>query len=329
MSIASLASGASPWPACAFAPDAPVRVALVANPNAGQLRGRADERVRELSALAGGAPLVASNDPAESAERTKALLRDGVNVLAVAGGDGTLHHTVQGLAKWPGALLPVPDGTLNIVARAAAADPLEALLRIGGRRFGEVPRRELATLRVGSPSQGTRTGFVFGSEMVKNALELYDRFGGGYAGLSRFLVEVGRGYLFKTRLWREESWRLTPPVRGCSVDGREVPTYAAVVAATCELAVARGTVRALSPRDPEGFSARIVTETRLGPLLGLIPTLMREGAAEGVVEEHGVRELRLDGAYTLDGEVYGASSPGGASGEPLTVRAGPPVRLVI
>ncbi len=327
MSLASLPLGEPPWALGTFRPDAPVRIAMVANPNARQVRARTEARVRELAALSGGAPVVTSSDPAESAARTRSLLRTGVNVLAVAGGDGTLHHTLQTLRDWPGVLLPVPDGTLNIVSRAAAADPEGALARLSGRTFGEVRAREVPTLEVHHPHIGVRRGFVFGSEMVRSALELYDRFGGGYGGLSRFLMEVGRGYLFKTRLWHEESWRLTPPVHGCAVDGEEFSRYSAIVATTCELAIGGGRVRALSPRLDGGFSLRVVTETRLGALLSLIPTLMREGEASGVAERHGVQTLRLEGAFTLDGELYGTSSREGASGSPLTVSAGPRVRF--
>ena len=315
-----------------IARDAPIDVGIIVNLNAREHRGRGEAPVREVRAWAGDAKVVATKTRAEADHALASFVREGVNVVAVAGGDGTLHHAVQSLRRGPerfhGALAQLPSGTLNIVARATSGDVRAWLRALAGRPFGAMNRRALDVLEVTSPSVGTKWGFVFGSEMVKNALELYDHFGGGYTGLSRFLLEAGRGYLFRTELWERESWRLTPPRDAVTVDGSTMPTYSAVVAATCELAVAGGVVRALSRPGGNGFSARVVTETRTGPLLALIPTLMREGNSPGVRAFAGARQLTLRGAFTLDGETYGTSSRDGAAGEELRVRLGEPVSLV-
>lgn len=315
----------------ACAPDALVKLGVIVNVNARGHRAHGPGDVRELAALAAGSRVVATASRGEAEHALDDLVRSGVNVVAVSGGDGTLHHALHALRRdgrlFHGALLPLPSGTLNIVSRAVTNNARALLQRLRGVPFAATTRHGLDVLDVSHASIGTRSGFVFGSEMVKNALELYDRFGGGYMGLSRFLFEAGRGYVWNTELWKQESWRLVPPRSGVSVDGVHMPRYSAVVAATCELAVAGGAVRALSP-SVGGFTTRVVTESRTGPLLKLIPTLMREGDAPGVREFRAASRIELEGAFTLDGETYGASSRDGAGGQRVSVTLGQPVQIV-
>lgn len=264
------------------------------------------------------------------------LLLAGANVIAVAGGDGALHFVLQELtrrgARWPGVLLPLQGGTLNIVARRLhpAQSPVEQLAgfpRGAGRGlFGALAPRQIPLLRVEGEATGTRHGFLFGSEAVKNALELYDGFGGGYEGLSRFLFEVGRGYLLNTPLWQREHWRLTPPPFGLSVADasreRAVEAYSAAIACTLDLEIAGGMIRTLRrPPEARGFFARIITETRTGPLLRMIPALMRGAPLPSVLDVPEATELRLHGAFTLDGECFGDSSRPPQRPAPLRVEA--------
>lgn len=337
MELASVVSGATisePWPLAACEPGAPVRLGLLLNPNARALRKA--EAVRALRESAGGAQVAVTGSAGEVAGAVERMVRSGVNVLAVAGGDGALHFALQGLirpeARWPGRLLVLPGGTLNIVARelgsgAQAAGALGAFVRRWqGSTFGALPTRRVPVLRVESEEVGVRHGFIFGSESVKNSLELYDQFGGGYEGLSRFLFEVGRGYLLNTPLWQQEKWRLDPPPFGLRVDepgrSRTVPAYSAAIASTIDLAIGSGVVRTLR-RKPgaSGFFARIITETRTGPLIRMIPSLMRERPIDTVVDAPEAGSMHLHGAFTLDGECFGLSARAPATPKPLRVEA--------
>jgi hypothetical protein len=349
-------AGWAPAPAL----DAPIRLGLILNPAARSLRAGGQGALRALAEAAGeGAPVVetATRDEASLALR-RLVLVERVNVLAVAGGDGTLHHTINALlalARERGAageplatprVLPLRGGTLNIIARGVSPTsdgPAASLGRLAssmrGAALSRVPTRRLPLLRVDGEGGGdARYGCIFGSEMVKNALELYDRFGGGYEGLSRFLFEAVRGYLFNTSLWKQEGWRLTPPPFGLHLHGprqgllprsieaehappRPVPGYAAAVASTVDLTLGNGLVRTLR-RAPhhDGFFARIITEARTGPLLKLIPALMREVKLDEVIDEPEARGIDLHGAFTLDGECYGQSSRAPEPPPPLRVR---------
>lgn len=332
----------APW----LSPDAPARLGLLINPFSRQLKGAMAAR-RQLAQLVPDALLsVESSSPDEARAAIRHLVAEGVNVLAIAGGDGSIHlaiNTLIALAQEAHArceqvalpaLLPLRTGTLNIIAHSAGPrpDPRAALASIAKRCHEGAPlaalsMRKLPLLRVERPDAPAVHGCIFGSEMVKNALELYDRFGGGYEGLSRFLFEAARGYLFNTSLWKQEGWRMTPPPFGLSLTGPSakalpVGAYAAAVASTVDLAIAGGSIRTLR-RAPEheGFFARIITEARTGPLLKLIPALMREAKLDEVVDEPEATALELHGAFTLDGECYGTSSKPPALPSPLRVYA--------
>jgi hypothetical protein len=294
---------------------------VVVNPRARRLREEGPRRA--LREAAPGALWAETSSTGDLPATVQGLLRSGVNVLATAGGDGALHFVLNELTRheerWPGALLPLQGGTLNIVARhlQPALDPTAHLARFArqaaGACYGALAPRSIPLLRVAGESTEPRHGFLFGSEAVKNALELYDGFGGGYEGLSRFLFEVGRGYLLNTPLWQREKWRLTPPPFGLRVvdDDREhaVEAYSAAVACTLDLAIAGGAIRTLR-RAPgaRGFHARLIKETRTGPLLRMIPALMRGVPLDAVLDVPEANRLHLHGSFTLDGECFGAST---------------------
>lgn len=319
----------TPWSAESFVPGARVKLGFVGNPFARALREHDGQKIRDLRA----AFSVDQCSRFRLTERLDALeptlgelVRDGVNVLAVAGGDGTLHHTINALARlgggapWPGTLLVLRGGTLNIISRTLGPtlDPAEALRAFvlerarEGAVVGELATRRVPLLSIDHGELGRRFGFVFGTEMVKNALEMYDQFGGGYSGLSRFMFEVARGFAFRGELWQKERWRLDPPATGVSADEAtrtlDAPTYAAAIACSVDLVI-NGGVRAVR-RAPgaRGFYARVITETRTTQLLKMIPSLMSEGKPAGVVDLPEASRLAVRGSYTVDGECFGSSS---------------------
>lgn len=103
-------------------------IRLVVNPRAG--RGRA---ARSLDALAdrargAGVEVLVPGSPSAVAEEARRAADEGCRRLVVAGGDGTVHWAVQGLAGSTCALAVVPCGSGNDVAGALGvpADPLAA-----------------------------------------------------------------------------------------------------------------------------------------------------------------------------------------------------------
>lgn len=96
---------------------------LLLNPDAA--RGRALAR---LARLLGQEPIEVREVPSPKAMTSEArrAAEDGLERIVIAGGDGSLHHAIRGLAGTECALGIVPLGTGNDLARALGA-PLEPL----------------------------------------------------------------------------------------------------------------------------------------------------------------------------------------------------------
>lgn len=125
------------------------RARFLVNPGGG--RGRAGHRLRDLQrfATAAGAELVLSRDVDHLCAEARRAAADGVERLLVAGGDGTVHHAIRGLAGSDCALAILPLGSgndlaasLGVPSRLADAVALGldgATRRIDLANFGGVP----------------------------------------------------------------------------------------------------------------------------------------------------------------------------------------------
>jgi len=114
----------------------------ILNPTSG--RGDHVSRARELAAEY-GFDVVETERAGHAAELAAEAARDGVDLLAVCGGDGTLHEVVEGLY---GAerldvvtLVVVPSGTENIVAEHLGVGSLDEGFDLA--RTGETRRIDL------------------------------------------------------------------------------------------------------------------------------------------------------------------------------------------
>lgn len=110
------------------------RMLLVFNPTAGRRRGRLDAILRSLRARGWDVALQETTGPADATRiaRDKACDYD---VLAVAGGDGTLNEAANGLAdvivhvgESAPALAVLPFGTANVLAHEIGLGSDEALI---------------------------------------------------------------------------------------------------------------------------------------------------------------------------------------------------------
>lgn len=106
---------------------------LILNPGAGRGRGR--RRAQALTRLAQrhGLDLVESTNAAHLTELARRAADDGLERVFVAGGDGTLHHAIQGLVGTATALAPIPLGSGNDLAMALATPlgSMESALDVG------------------------------------------------------------------------------------------------------------------------------------------------------------------------------------------------------
>jgi diacylglycerol kinase (ATP) len=144
-------------------------IRFLVNPSSGRGTGKAHlDRIRVLASKL-GAGLCVSRKVSDLSEQARKAAEEGVERLLVAGGDGTMHHAVQGLAGTSCALGVIPLGSGNDLAGTLGIPPdLEAA--VGRAVQGEVRRIDLA--RVGETFCVGYAGVGFDSEVTRYANEV-------------------------------------------------------------------------------------------------------------------------------------------------------------
>jgi undecaprenyl-diphosphatase len=98
-------------------------VPLFVNPSAGT---GPTGKAAQLELFGADTVVVEEVEPKQLASRIKRAVSDGASVVAVAGGDGSLHTAVNALAGTSAALAVVPTGTLNNFAHRLGINSLES-----------------------------------------------------------------------------------------------------------------------------------------------------------------------------------------------------------
>lgn len=247
--------------------------------------------------------------------------RRRVEVLAINGGDGTIHGALNAMVRLMEGredtppvplLLLLNGGTYNMASRAmgtkgnpvnAVSRFLRACERLEDRCWLNVARLRLLLIR--PEGSDPMVGMVFGSEVVANALELCDRLGSGYPGLARLLGQGCAGMLFRGRFLEQNQWRLVPRERWCRLDGRELADATAAVASTIDLKLLKGLIWSLRV-DPgsAGFHCKVVRTHSEKQLLALLPYLLFELSHTLIHVDKATRKLEVAGGFTVDGELY-------------------------
>ncbi|PCG08371.1 hypothetical protein COA17_13475 [Sphingomonas ginsenosidimutans] len=94
---------------------------LIANARSGSVSDTTREGV--VAALESRGALAGRTDfPTEPLPEPRDLTAAGVDTVAVLAGDGTINAAARRYADWPGALLILPGGTMNLLARALHGD---------------------------------------------------------------------------------------------------------------------------------------------------------------------------------------------------------------
>lgn len=311
----------------ALDPNQPIRLGLIHNPQAGRAHRWLD-RVRLSRVLPESGRIVTTRHESEvPAALERLLMEEQVNVIAIHGGDGTIHTTLNALWQVLDALqkpneapLPLPSliflngGTMNMTARAmglrggvsAALGKFKRATQL--LHYGDLSTVPLSVLRIQEGNK-IRRGLIFGSELVYNAIDLHRHFGDGYTGLTRLLVKAGVGATLKTASWKHLSHLLSPPSTPVQLDKITYAKYAAVVASTVDLQLVRGWVKAMKAcRGGQGFATKLILETNKQNLVNLIPNLLLNQSHGQIVDRKEVQCLRLKGPYTLDGELFRSDS---------------------
>jgi diacylglycerol kinase (ATP) len=313
-------------------------IAVIVNP-----RSRANRRnpriAADFQAIVGDRGRVFAPKTIEELDSIAAdLRREPPTVIAVHGGDGTLHKTVTSLGRAFGAepLPPVAilcGGTMNVVAtslriRERPAVFLKAI--VDADRSGQ----PLETIRRRCMRIGDELGFLFGSGLPANFLaEYYAPSGYGPGRAAWLLMRAFFSALWHGPFIRRLFKRFEGSVR---VDGT-------LLEQTAFVGLMAGTVREVglgfklvhrADDDPERFGVLAMHSAVLSLSLDVWAVQRGRGisasrAFSAVASQMDVTSKNGAMAYTIDGDLYRTHEPVAISLGPPIVFLTPPSALIV
>lgn len=307
-------------------------IGVIHNPRAGVNKVLKD-RGRNLVDLLGAEGLVIeTRSPQEVGPALRTLRERGIDLLAVCGGDGTIHHTLTAALREYDST-PVPPflhlraGTMNTVANGlgVARGTAESLLGrvLEQRRSGAPLRmREKNLIRVCGGY-----GFIFGCGVVANILGAY--YEGGDTGPRKAAKVVGH-WIASAFAGGDFSKRLLRPAPGrLSVEGEEVPgpPPTIVLASTVRDMGLHFKVAYLADRGIDQFH---LMAGPVGPfrILKNFPQMLlgRDLSLPQLSVDRLVARARFSPtervAYVVDGDLYETDGP-------IEITTGPRLRVVL
>ena len=260
------------------------------------------------------------------------LAQDPPDIIAIHGGDGTVHSVITRLipafAAFGNRPLPplalLTGGTMNVVPRSLglAAPPvafMEHLARC--QRAGQLPQ----TVSRSCLQVGQHYGFVFGNGSVAGFLQEY--YSTGSYGTSRALW-IGLRAMSSKLAGSAYSKHALPSFEGkVEVDGILQPgsSFTAVCAATVREVGLGFKLHNRADEDPARFNVVVVKGQPLELLADLLPVRLGQGISPARADSLLTNHVRLtpstpDMPYTIDGDMYRTSGP-------LDLRMGPLLQL--
>lgn len=313
---------------------------IVSNPAAGKnLRGRLFEHVRRIAHEAAVVAYSEADGRDELIAAGRDLVRAGIRIAVVNGGDGTLQAVVTGMmdaaegGSMP-AVLPMRAGTTNMIAadvdpRGVSLAELRELARggAGGAGLREVQRHVMQVSGGGLPRP--LCSFFFGAGAIYDGIQFCrDRI--HTLGLRG---EIGPGValaIFLGKLMLGQRRSVLPPLRAEALLDSAVTEsgqYFGLLITTLHRLFL-----GLRPFwGPEPGALRFsAADYHPKHLLRAAPSIMRGRPNRFVTRENGYVshnassvELRMDGGFTLDGELW-APCPA----DPVRVRDAGVVRFL-
>ena len=306
-------------------------VGVVFNPHARGHR-RQPGRLDRLRAIVGGDGEVAATKSLADLDTALRRFHDSdVDVLVVAGGDGTAYHVLsRAVALWSSkdlpAVLPLCGGTINNLARTLGtrrARP-ETLLAtvVANRRAGrshDVLTRNLLVVN------GSQYGYIAGAGLISGFLKLY--YAGKHPGEVRalwLLARLGASYFLGTRAIDEVVAKLDAEIR---CDGRVLPlaSYTLILASTIT-DIGLGVRPFYASDDPDGAFHVLAGNSTPGELLTRLWRFFRSRPADlASLCDCTTRSLEIEFArpqpVTINGEVL-------APMKSVRIETGPQVRFI-
>ncbi len=307
-----------------------LKIGIINNPHARM--NRAYPGIKDkMQRIIGDSGIVRETKCAEEIpEIAKEFLREGIEVLGISGGDGTLHSVVtaffitNGHKKLP-LLLPLRRGTMNTISNSLKIKGnTERLLNNiinKHRRQEELGLFEQQTIKVNN-----KYGFIFGNGLVVNFLNAY--YQGNTTGPLKAMEVVAR-LVTSTMLRTGYSRRLFDHFNAeIIVDGQKVPftEYFTVLSSTVR-EVGLGFSPMYRAYEREGYLPFIIL-SRINPIriLPKIPRiylgkpLKMSQVYESIGREIIIRSEKPP-SYTIDGDIF----PGE---QEMRISVGPRVNFV-
>lgn len=308
-------------------------IGIITNPNS-KLNKKMPSRGRLLGYIVGQFGNLEITNSIDDIGRVAELFKEqGVETLAINGGDGTISRTLTAFIRAYGAQ-PLPQvlilrgGTINMLADnlGIRGSPEEILVRMLESQSGVRSRslKPLATLTVGG-----QYGFLFGNGLIANFLAEFYRKKSGPVGAVLLVLKIylywiisPRNYL---RIIASDNYRV---VFDGQPNSDPLPSLA-MMASTVERMplrvrlfpeVAKGLSRfqffslEMSPRSLPWKLPFAIMSNRPGRWFGKVSRM----ASKMIISSESGKQ-----SYTLDGELFDA--PGGR----LAVNIGPVVQFVV
>jgi diacylglycerol kinase (ATP) len=256
------------------------RVRVILNPNAGggSALGRVDALGRALAKNDLPHEIVLSRGRGHAAELARAAVGDAVDVIAVAGGDGTLNEVLQAYLDGEGAPSPGPD--LSLIPCGAGSDFARTLglsgaidEAVGRLRHGARRAIDLGVVHFGS-SPGTSFHRAFANVASFGINGAADALASAKGGALSRLVGGRAGFLLSTARAMVTYRNVSMRVR---IDGApffEGPAFSVAVANGRYFG---GGMRIAPHADPSDGRLEVVVlgDLKSSEIMGLVPKIYR------------------------------------------------------
>jgi diacylglycerol kinase (ATP) len=148
------------------------RILVIVNPTAGWRRRERVEQFRRALEALGCSPVLLETTGPGVATRLVAEARDDFDVIAVAGGDGTINEAVNGLNGTSPPIAVVPLGTANVLAHELGV-PLD--MDACARVVADGPVREIHMGAINGRRFTMMAGVGFDAHVVNNVTRALKR----------------------------------------------------------------------------------------------------------------------------------------------------------
>lgn len=312
------------------------RIGVIINPFAKRNIKRKDQIKKRIDKLGGELVDVRITYSFEEIEQAgKSFLEQGIEVLCVCGGDGTLSVTLSKMVTLWGdkpfpKVMPLKGGTMNVVSSSVGLTirperAMAFLLRAIRKK------RQLITVERDSMIVEGRTGFIFGVGMSANVLDIY--YDGPGTGPIKAIKVVLKaifstfvGGPFARRFWKPAEGSLEIRKPGGEVRRVERTAFTGIIASTVRnLPIgAKPLYRAYErPRFMHMIAAAI---SPLRVIMGIHRVFMGLPWNDAKMIDEITDQWSIEGKkgtiYTLDGELYNTEQ------EKTTIEIGPRFTLI-